>query len=197
MPASASTTARRLIATTAPQASRYGQEQSPGSHARTARTKRAPRIDEGLGESCFETAARLRADFALQIDHDASEFKSLSVRLLRRSLPPGPGRPHRTIVTEALRLEAAGTTQGNLPPLGEGHPRRKARAYGAGRLVKLTPSRQRDHLAHCRFPAGLRHDSRFPQHQAQGCQHRIVRPPEVQLANPLSGKDEGRAEFGV
>lgn len=51
-------------------------------------------------------AACLRCDFAEAIARDPAAFKKQVVRLIRRELPPGPGRPLSEAVTCATEMRA-------------------------------------------------------------------------------------------
>ncbi len=61
-----------------------------------------------LRSSVREFAARLRLDFASEIERDPRGFKRRTVSLLRFYLPPGPGRPCDEAVTRAIEMRAAG-----------------------------------------------------------------------------------------
>ena len=55
-------------------------------------------------------AARLRAEFAFEIEQDAGAFKRHVVALLRAELPPRPGRPRAELVTRAVQMRTQGTS---------------------------------------------------------------------------------------
>lgn len=55
-----------------------------------------------------EFAARLRAEFASEIEQDARGFKRRVLGFLKGELPPGPGRPCEEIVTCAARMRTEG-----------------------------------------------------------------------------------------
>jgi hypothetical protein len=84
---------------------RVGQEplsrsddQSPKLHVSTI----LPELEMALRRF----ATRLRRDYAAEIARDARGFKKDVVRLLRRELPPGPGRPPDEAVTRATNMRA-------------------------------------------------------------------------------------------
>ncbi len=86
---------------------------------RTARTKRArPAWTKALERAVQEFAACLKADYASQINQDAEAraFKKLCVRMLKQSLPPGPGRPSEDSITQATTLHAKGTAWKEIYP---------------------------------------------------------------------------------
>jgi hypothetical protein len=55
-----------------------------------------------------EFAARLLAEFALEIERDPRGFKERALRLLRQNLPPRPGRPCDGQITRAAMMRAQG-----------------------------------------------------------------------------------------
>lgn len=55
-----------------------------------------------------EFAARLRVEFASEIEQEAGAFKRRVVRLLKAELPPGPGRPYAEVVTRAMQMRMQG-----------------------------------------------------------------------------------------
>ena len=61
-----------------------------------------------LGEMLRQLAQRLKSRFAEEIARDPSGFKKRVVRLIRRELPPRPGRPNDPRLDAAVRLVEQG-----------------------------------------------------------------------------------------
>jgi hypothetical protein len=51
---------------------------------------------------------QLRTHFRSEIEHDPGVFKGEVLRMLKASLPPGPGRPRAELVSLATKLRAQG-----------------------------------------------------------------------------------------
>ena len=61
-------------------------------------------------QTISQFASRLRSRFHDQIARDAREFKKLVLRLIRRGLPPRPGRPNDPRLDAACRMIRQGKT---------------------------------------------------------------------------------------
>ena len=61
-------------------------------------------------------AARLRQRYASEIERDPRVFKRRVVFYLKRSLPPGPGRPCEEAVSKAVELRAQGKSWREIYP---------------------------------------------------------------------------------
>lgn len=53
-------------------------------------------------------AARLKRDYADEIARDAARFKNHVLKLIRRELPPRPGRPNDPRIDQALSMVSQG-----------------------------------------------------------------------------------------
>jgi hypothetical protein len=61
---------------------------------------------KGLRRQIRDFTDSLRRDHSRAIDADARGFKHRVLRLVRLSLPPGPGRPSKEMITRAVELRA-------------------------------------------------------------------------------------------
>lgn len=61
-----------------------------------------------LHSTIQEFAARLRSEFAFEIERDARGFKFRVLRFLKAALPLRPGRPRNQDVTDAAEMHAQG-----------------------------------------------------------------------------------------
>lgn len=74
------------------------------AHSAARRSRRGS--PSSLSHTIENFARRLRNKFRAAIEGNPAQFKRLVVRLLRRNLPPQPGRPCSHAVTRAFRLRA-------------------------------------------------------------------------------------------
>ena len=81
---------------------------SEGIHSDAIGTREATVLAAGAEKDTCRFAARLKRDYAADIARDARGFKERVVRLLRRELPPKPGRPFDETVTRATEMRAKG-----------------------------------------------------------------------------------------
>jgi hypothetical protein len=136
---------------------------------RTARAKRArPGWTKALERILHEVAARLRTEFAQQIaqDADARTFKKLCVRMLKQSLPPGPGRPSGDSITQATQLRAEGMAWKDIYP------------RCIPRHARLTPAERRQAEANLRSARRSRENARAKKTTAVIIGGNIA-PPEI------------------
>jgi hypothetical protein len=66
------------------------------------------RKQKDLARAMRQIGARLRRDFAEQIEQDRRKFKKRAIHYLKRCLPPFPGRPPEASLTKAIELRNAG-----------------------------------------------------------------------------------------
>jgi hypothetical protein len=65
---------------------------------------------QNIEQTISQFASKLRSRFRDQIARDAREFKKLVLRLMRRELPPRPGRPNDPRLDAACRMIHQGKT---------------------------------------------------------------------------------------
>jgi hypothetical protein len=66
------------------------------------------RESESLQQIVQDFAARLKHDFASEIERDPRGFKRRVIRTLNSELPPRPGRPCIAVVSRAVEMRARG-----------------------------------------------------------------------------------------
>src|SRR5258708_5068764 len=67
-----------------------------------------PAAQSPLEQTVRKFASRLRSDFAEEITRDPAGFRKQVIRLMRRELPPRPGRPNDPRVDVALVMISQG-----------------------------------------------------------------------------------------
>jgi hypothetical protein len=65
---------------------------------------------EAIEPMLREFTARIKRQFAEEISRDPASFKRQVIGLIRRGLPPGPGRPKDPRIEAALRMLHQGAT---------------------------------------------------------------------------------------
>lgn len=65
---------------------------------------------QDIEQAISQFASKLRSRFQVQIARDARGFKKLFIRLIRRELPPRPGRPNDPRIDAAVRMVQQGRT---------------------------------------------------------------------------------------
>ena len=69
-----------------------------------------------LDRTMRQVAARLKRDFAAEIEDNPAAFKRRALHALRIHLPPGPGRPCLDFVTRAVDMRAHGNAWKEIYP---------------------------------------------------------------------------------
>ena len=69
---------------------------------------------QALEQMLRKFSAKMKRQFAKEIARDPAKFKKQAVRLLRRTLPPGRGRPNNPRYDEAARMADQGKAVGDI-----------------------------------------------------------------------------------
>jgi hypothetical protein len=67
-----------------------------------------PKIQADFSKIVRKFVEELRTHFRSEIEHDPRLFKGKVLRMLKASLPPGPGRPRAELVSLAAKMRAQG-----------------------------------------------------------------------------------------